>query len=909
MKITGISFSVLLLSLALNSCWHRSQGPGRSIIDGFEINRFQLEDLCRNLNEPMELEFLPDGRILFIERRGILKRYDPATKIVQTVGELPVHYINENGLLGLALDPGYATNHWLYLFYTDPVRKTYQHISRFEFTGDSLLRASEKVVLDYYIDVNNCCHFGGCLEFGPGGLLYISTGDNVGGTDFGPIDERPGHHLGDAQRTSANTMDLRGKILRIKPEPDGSYSIPEGNLFPPGTPNTRPEIYIMGVRNPLKFTVDPETGWLIWGEVGPNPGPGDPRRGPRSHEEINLAKSAGNFGWPYLLGDNQPYFDFNYETGRVGRPFNPDSLVNDSPNNTGLKALPPARKALIWYPNVVSDSFPLTGQGGGTACAGPVYHFDPSLSATGKFPRHFDRKLIIYEWMRSWILAVQLDESGRYAGMEEFLPANPFKKPIDLEFGPDGALYVLDYGSNWYAHNPDARLTRISYQYGNRPPRARITAGSVVGAVPLRIDCSARLSSDPDGDQLRYEWSLAGKGVLSTTTDWEPRFQQPGRYTISLTVRDAEGLTDQDTLLVTAGNAAPEIKLQLAGNSSFFRPGQQRSYQVQVSDLEDGSTARGTLPAGRVQVKWHYLPGLYRSSVVQQGDGSNTAVLAHWRGKELVAGSDCLACHAAAQQSVGPSWEAVSEKYKTDDQALEYLSRKILIGGKGVWSEQLMPAHPQHSPQEARAMVQYILALADREEAGELLPLTGILSFPDRTVAGIYLLTVTYTDLGANGMPPIRREVRQVLRPNVVPAAAYDRSERVVAKPYNEAGDLYAEIAVNGAYLAFEGIDLRGIGLVRVRLRSNANFIRIDLRGDSPEGPLLGSKRVDLPEKEDKWAAWKEQDWLYIDIPISNLQELTDLYFIFHSDKEESDYIYFDICQVHSIIFEQQLAN
>ena len=384
----------------------------------------------------MELDFLPDGRILFIERRGILKMYDPETKITQVVGNIDVHYINENGLLGMALDPDFEANNWIYFFYTDPVRKDYQHISRFEFRNDSLVNDSEKLLLDFYIDVNNCCHFGGCIAFGPNGNLFISSGDNVGGKDYAPLDERPGRHLHDSQRSSGNANDLRGAILRIKPEPDGSYSIPEGNLFPPETPGTRPEIYVMGARNPLKINVDQENGWLYWGEVGPNPGWKYPDWGPASHEEINQAKTAGNFGWPYFLGDNKAFRDLDFATNEPGDFFEPEKIINNSPNNTGIQYLPPAQKALIWYPNTESDSFPLTGTGGGTACAGPVYHYDEFLSSEGKWPEYFDDKLIIYEWMRSWILLVELTENGDYKAMETIFDGNPFKKPLDIEFGP-----------------------------------------------------------------------------------------------------------------------------------------------------------------------------------------------------------------------------------------------------------------------------------------------------------------------------------------------------------------------------------------------------------------------------------------------------------------------------------------
>src|SRR5690606_6122145 len=182
--------------------------------------------------------------------------------------------------------------------------------------------------------------------------LYLSTGDNTnphGSNGYSPSDERPGREAWDAQKSSANTNDLRGKIIRIKPQPDGSYTIPEGNLFPKGTAGTRPEIYTMGCRNPYRISVDQATGILYWGEIGPDAGE-DGEQGPRVYDEINQARKPGNYGWPYLVGDNKPYHEYDFATKKLGPLFNPDALQNPSPHNTGLKALPPAQKAMIWYP-------------------------------------------------------------------------------------------------------------------------------------------------------------------------------------------------------------------------------------------------------------------------------------------------------------------------------------------------------------------------------------------------------------------------------------------------------------------------------------------------------------------------------------------------------------------------------
>ena len=290
-----------------------------------EETRFVKEVLDFNLNEPMELDELPGRGILFVERRGAIKLYDFKTKATRKIAQQPLFYGNEDGLLGLAVDPNYENNNWIYLFYSAPGEEPVQHISRFDLIGDSLYASSEKVLLTVPT-IRKCCHSGGALEFGPNGNLFITLGDNTNpfeSSGFAPIDEREGRALWDAQKSASNTNDLRGKILRIRPEDDGTYSIPEGNLFPPGTPNTRPEIYVMGCRNPFRPSIDSKTGYLYWGDVGPDAGKTDPDRGPKGMGEFNQARKAGFWGWPYTGAIIRYIMTMIFATKTSGEKFDP----------------------------------------------------------------------------------------------------------------------------------------------------------------------------------------------------------------------------------------------------------------------------------------------------------------------------------------------------------------------------------------------------------------------------------------------------------------------------------------------------------------------------------------------------------------------------------------------------------
>ena len=249
------------------------------------------------------------------------------------------------------------------------------------------------------------------------------------------LNSAPGHLQYDAERSAGNSNDLRGKIMRIRVRADGSYEIPAGNLFPPGTPKTRPEIYVMGNRNPYRISVDQKNSYLYWGEVGPDAANDSfATRGPRGYDEVNQARKAGYFGWPFFVGNNYAYRQYNYLTGVSGDAFNPAKPENHSPNNTGITELPPAQPAFIWYPYAVSPEFPELGTGGRNAMAGPVYYTDMYPAAT-RYPDYYNGKLFIYDWIRGWIKVVTMQPNGDFEQMEPFMPHTVLHNCIDMEAG------------------------------------------------------------------------------------------------------------------------------------------------------------------------------------------------------------------------------------------------------------------------------------------------------------------------------------------------------------------------------------------------------------------------------------------------------------------------------------------
>ena len=462
--------------------------------------------LADTLKDPMELAVAPDGRVFTAERAGVVKMWKPDTQKTVVIASIKVFDGLEEGMIGITLDPNFARNQWIYLNHSLPEtthdgqgKSGIIRVSRYTLKGEELDLTSEKTIFDIPVQREQCCHVGGSLAFDSKGNLYISVGDNTNPFDsdgYSPNDPRPGRYPWDAQRSSANANTLAGKILRIKPKADGGYEIPSGNLFKPGTPGTRPEVYVMGNRNPFRIAVDQKTGFLYWGEVGPDAGQPDAQRGGAGHDEINQARGPGFFGWPYFVGNNKPYAPVDYvsrqksmdaksareKAKKEGKPesewpakeepwmaadfkpvfYDAEHPVNNSPNNTGIKELPPAQSALIYYPASPSAKFPMLRSGGRTAMAGPVYYFDPKLKSPHKLPAEFDSTLFIYEWTRNWIMAVKLDPDGKVLKIEPFLKGMTFKRPMDMELGPDGCLYMIEFGTNW-GNNVDSKIVRIEY--------------------------------------------------------------------------------------------------------------------------------------------------------------------------------------------------------------------------------------------------------------------------------------------------------------------------------------------------------------------------------------------------------------------------------------------------------------
>jgi cytochrome c len=461
----NVLIGALALATAAVAQW---QYPGCDDVTntGFKyetlVQRGQASDPA--LDEPLKMAFDMDASgvvdVYYVERKGKAKVFKGASGTSAVIGTFEVAGatgVREEGLLGVALDPAFKSNRWIYFFYTPSSPSVYR-LSRFTLAGPSLDMASEKILMQFPHDKGGCCHNGGAMTFDAYGDLWVSTGGN-GSNQGGPINENNVSYS--EEDGSSNTADLRGGVLRIHPDdsPMG-YSIPKGNFgdwFASKTADpalaaqyrdtalVKPELFIKGSRNPYTMTVDPVRRWVMTGDVGPDNG--------AQMEEHNLYKTPAFGGWPYFAGKN-----LAYQGGK-----NAAAPSNTSKWNKGMKILPPATPSIRSY-------------GTATAITGPIYRYDGDLASKVKLPPHFQRKWFIAEFEQNWIRMVTLDDAGEKILKEEPIFQNrTWSNPIALEQGPDGALYVINY-SGYFNATSGTSIVRISYTGDCRPALPKLEA-------------------------------------------------------------------------------------------------------------------------------------------------------------------------------------------------------------------------------------------------------------------------------------------------------------------------------------------------------------------------------------------------------------------------------------------------
>ena len=305
-------------------------------------------------------------------------------------------------------------------------------------------------------------------------------------------------------------------------------------------------------------------------------------------------------------------------------------------------------------------------------------------------------------------------------------------------------------------------------------------------------------------------------------------------HRVSVTVTDPSGTKSTATQTIHVGNARPVVAFQSPAHGSFFDWEEKVKYNLKVSDAE----------TKKIDANLVSLQGEFRNRRFLTDEDAELST----PGLTLMRKSTCFACHISDAPSAGPSYELVAKKYADDTGAAARLAEKVLKGGVGAWGPQPMPPHPQHTLEQTRLMVDWILSLKDNTASTPRRGLYGTYAAPVqpkiRVNEGVLVLTAGYTDAGAQGMPPLRGESTIVLHSRRKKAALYDAN---YGMQYVE--QVEGEIGIighfqNGDAIVFRELNLADVSKVLVRAGGIDGAGCFEMRAGSVKGKLLAAVKV-----------------------------------------------------------------
>lgn len=603
-----------------------------ALATSFKQPGFSETVVFSGLTNPTVVRFLPDGRVLVAEKSGLLKIFpNLSTNTYSVVGDLrtEVHNFWDRGLLGLAIDPNFASNNFIYVLYsydaaiggspprwgvagqtsdgcpTPPGATTdgcviSGRLSRLTATGSDWTSSETPLINDWCQQFPS--HSIGSLDFGADGYLYVSGGDGAsftnadwgqfGGTSGTPP-PIPANPCGDPPfpagtpqtkptaeggalrsqshlRTAGEPRVLNGAILRI--DPSTGAAAPGNPLIGSGDVNEQ-RIIGYGLRNPFRMTVRPGTNEVWISDVGWD-----------TWEELNRIPdltSARNFGWPCYEGNAVQY--------------------------TGLNICPPQAQTTAPVLTYNHSASVVAGDGcptGSSSVAGLAFYQGGS-----NYPSGYPNALFFSDYSRRCLWVMFADGSGNPNPGNVAAFASSAAGPVDLRIGPDGNLFYVDFDGG--------RIMEVKYGLA-----AVATASPTSGNAPLTVnfDGSGSVPAQP-GDTLTYAWDLDGDGQFDDSSAQKPTFvyNTPGTYVTRLKVTDQRGGSSISApITISAGNTAPTAFIDTPAASLTWKVGDTITFSGHATDAQDG-----TLPASSLgwQVIIHHCPSNCHTHVYQTFSG------------------------------------------------------------------------------------------------------------------------------------------------------------------------------------------------------------------------------------------------------------------------------------------------
>ena len=551
--------------------------------------------LLPQLSFPTKVAWDASGRMYVAEKGGRIRAFDGTTEFKPDPlhswlrFETNVYDYWDRGLLGMTIGGGYV-----YALYTynhklgDPNPPPFwandgcpnppgsttlgcvasARLSRFQINANGTAGSEQVLVEDWCQQFPS--HSVGDVRFGPDGKLYVTAGEasDFNNPDWGkstgnpcgdPTNEGGSMRAQSPRRPAPEPQTLDGALLRLEPSTGfaaaGNPNIGSSNL------NMR-RIIAFGLRNPFRYTFAPN-GELWLGDVGEN-----------VTEELDRiplpATAQKNFGWPC------------YEGSDVHSTFAAVPLC---------ASLSAAATTGPFYTYTHDPADPKAFPGGDTSCGttnGSVISGVTFYNGGSNYPAAYNGALFFADHSRLCIWAMQPATVGGAPDPAHVVTmANNAAGPVDLEIGPNGDVYYVDFDGG--------TIHELRYLGANRAPTAVAKPKATTGPVPLNVTFDGSASSDPDGSSLTYDWNFGDGTAHSTVAKPVHTFSAAGTFTVTLKVTDPQGASGTDTATVNASNTPPVPTINTPGASLHWSVGQPISFSGSATDAEDG-----VLPASRL---------------------------------------------------------------------------------------------------------------------------------------------------------------------------------------------------------------------------------------------------------------------------------------------------------------------